>query len=147
VADIEPAARSLRQEVVILNATSVEKIDAAFATAGQQGISALLINADAFFNARRAQITALAARHRIPTIYGGRLFAEAGGLLSYSDDRVESYRLAGTYVGRVLKGEKPADLPVLLPTKFELVINLKTAKELGITVPATMLGRADEVIE
>jgi putative ABC transport system substrate-binding protein len=109
--------------------------------------SALMISAGAFFSSHSKQLAELAVRHAIPTIFTGREFATAGGLLSYGSEITDSYRLAGIYTGRILKGEKPADLPVQQATKVELIINLKTAKTLGITVPLPMLGRADEVIE
>jgi putative ABC transport system substrate-binding protein len=146
--DVQAAARSIGQELVILNARNSDEIDAAFASAAQQGVGALLVAVDGLlFTSRRAQFAVLAARHRIPAIYGNRNFVPAGGLMSYTDDRLESGRLAGMYIGRILKGEKPADLPVLQPTKFEFVINLRTAKALGITFPQSFHLRADEVIE
>jgi putative ABC transport system substrate-binding protein len=127
-----------------LNASTPAEVDAAFAAAVDRGAGAFLINADAFFISRSSQ---LATRHRIPTSCPPRAGPEAGGLMSYGDDRQESFRQAGIYAGRILKGTKPAELPVLQPTKFELVINLKTAKALGLEVPATLLARADQVIE
>jgi ABC-type uncharacterized transport system substrate-binding protein len=145
--DLRAAARSTGQQIIVLNASTLAEIDVAFSTAAQRGISALLVDVDSFFLGRHEQIVALAARYGIPTIYANRIFARAGGLMSYADNRFESRRQAGVYVGRILKGEKPADLPVLQPTKFELVLNLKTAKTLGLTVPDMLLATADEVIE
>lgn len=114
--------------------------------AGQK-VAGLIVADDPFLQSRRDQIVGLAARHRIPTVYFSRDFADAGGLLSYGPNIVDAYRLVGVYAGRMLKGEKPADLPVLQPAKFELVINLKTAKTLGITIPTSLLATADDVIE
>jgi putative tryptophan/tyrosine transport system substrate-binding protein len=122
-------------------------IEPAFADLSKRGVDGLLISADGLFTSRRNQLVALAARHSIPTIYAWREFPESGGLISYGPNLVDQYRLAGIYTGRILNGEKPADLPVLQPTKFELVINLKTAKALGLTVPLVMQMTADEVIE
>lgn len=147
IAEVELAARHVSQRIVILKASTAAEIDAAFVAAAEQHAAALLVNGDVFFNSRRTQLALLAARHQIPTGYASREFVRAGGLISYGDKRLDSWRHAGLYVGRILKGEKPADLPVVQPTKFELVINLNAAKALGITVPATLLARADEVIE
>ena len=122
-------------------------IDAAFAAAAEAHLAALIVDGDGFFGARPDQMPAFAARYRIPSTYPTRVFAEAGGLMSYGDKRFESYRQAGIYVGRILKGDKPSDLPVMQPTRMELVINLKTAKALGLTVPETLLATADEVIQ
>jgi len=146
VSDILAAAQSVGQEMVVMQASTDAEIEGAFAAA-ESSVSALLVNVDAFFNRRHEQVVALAARHRIPASYPTRIFAVAGGLMSYGDDRRETTRLAGAYVGRVLNGEKPADLPVLQPAKFEFVINLKTAKGLGLTFPQSFYLRADEVIE
>jgi ABC-type uncharacterized transport system substrate-binding protein len=145
--DLQAAARSVGQQVIILNGSTADEIDAAFATAAERRFGGLLIDVSGFFINWRDQIVALAARHAIPASYSSRDFVEAGGLMSYGHDLSESNHQAGTYVGRVLKGEKPADLPILQPTKFELVINLKTARALGLEVPPTLLARADEVIE
>jgi putative ABC transport system substrate-binding protein len=146
-ADMHAATRSIGQKTNVLSAATANEIDTAFATAAEQHLGALLIDGDQLFNERRDQMVALAARYKIPTSYPTRVSTEAGGLMSYGDNRRESARQAGIYVGRILKGDKPSDLPVLQPTKFELVINLKTAKELGLTVPPLLLVRADEVIE
>ena len=130
-----------------MNARTVDEIDATFAVAAERRFSGLLIDVSGFFIGQRDQIVALAARYTIPATYSTRDFVEAGGLMSYGHDISESNRQAGVYIGRILKGEKPADLPVLQPTKFELVINLKTAKALGLTIPPGVLAIADEVIE
>jgi putative ABC transport system substrate-binding protein len=147
IAEVELAARHFNQRMVILKASTAAEIDAAFVAAAEQRAAALLVNGDVFFNSRRTQLALLAARHRIPTGYASREFVRAGGLISYGDKRLDSWRHAGLYVGRILKGEKPADLPVVQPTKFELVINLSAAKALGLEIPPTLLARADEVIE
>jgi putative ABC transport system substrate-binding protein len=147
VNDIQTAARSVGQEINILNASTIREIDAAFAKLAQMHADALLVATDPFFFDRTAQLVVLAARHAIPTIYFRREFAAAGGLMSYGSNINESYRLLGVYAARILKGEKPGDLPIQLPTKYELVINLSTARALGIEIPATLLARADEVIE
>jgi putative ABC transport system substrate-binding protein len=141
------AAETVGQQLVVLNASTEREIDTAFATLFRQQIGALLVGSDPLFASRRDQLAAVAARHAVPTIYESREFAEAGGLISYGTDLDDVYRQAGIYVGKILKGAKPADLPIVQPTKFELVINLKTAKSLGLTVPATLLSQADEVIE
>jgi putative ABC transport system substrate-binding protein len=145
--DIQLAARSIGLQIVVLNASTADEIDAAFLIGSQRGIGALLVNTDSFFAGRHQQIVALAARYRIPACYPNGLFAKAGGLMSYADNRFESRRQAGEYVGRILKGEKAADLPILQPTKFEFVINLKTAKTLGLEFHPQLLATADEVIE
>jgi putative tryptophan/tyrosine transport system substrate-binding protein len=145
--DMLAAARSIGQQISVLTASSVSEIDAAFASAAEQHLGALIVDGDALFNARRDQMVALATRYRIPSSYPTRVFTDAGGLMSYGDNCRESLRQAGIYVGRVLKGEKPSNLPVLQPTTFELVVNMKTAKGLGLTVPQSILLGADEVIE
>jgi putative tryptophan/tyrosine transport system substrate-binding protein len=145
--DINAAATALGQELVFFYASNESELAAAFGAVVQQRADALLVGNDVFFSNLREQIVTLAARHAVPTIYSFRQFAESGGLISYSTDLIEVYRQIGVYVGRVLKGEKPADLPVVQPTKFELVINLKAAKALGLTVPEKLLALADEVIE
>jgi len=145
--DVEAAARALGLQHTVLRAGSEREIDTAFATMAQQSGGALDVSVDPFFLARRDQIVALAARHAIAAIYPVRDFAVAGGLMSYGTDFADSYRQAGIYTGRVLRGEKPADLPVQRSTKFEFVINFKTAKALGLAVPNSMQLLADEVIE
>jgi putative tryptophan/tyrosine transport system substrate-binding protein len=146
-ADIEVAARSLRVSVDFLLAETVSEIDVAFETIGTKKLQALVVGADGFFTTHRKQIIRLAAEHVIPAIYDSAIQVEEGGLMSYGSSYVEAYRQAGLYVGRILKGVQPADLPVLLPTKFEMSINLKTAKALGIAFPPELLTGADQVIE
>jgi ABC-type uncharacterized transport system substrate-binding protein len=145
--DIQTAARSVGQEINILNASTIRDIDTAFAKLAQMRADALLVASDPFFFTRAAQLVVLAARHAIPSLYSRREFVAAGGLMTYTANYDESYRLLGVYAARILKGKKPGDLPIQRPTKFELVINLSTAKALGIEVPPTLLARADEVIE
>jgi putative tryptophan/tyrosine transport system substrate-binding protein len=147
VRDIQDAARILKQQVQIFTASSDADFDGVFETLVKQQIGALIVASDAFFSGRRGRIVALAARRGVPAIYERRDFPDAGGLISYGHDRADAYRQLGIYVGRILNGEKPGDLPVLQPTKFELVINLNVAKALGIDVPAKLLALADEVIE
>ena len=141
------AADTLSRKLLIVKASTTGEIDEAFSTLAQQRVGALLVHADAFFTTRNEQLTGLTARNTIPAIFHIREFAAAGGLMSYGANITDAYRHAGRYAGRILNGEKPADLPVQQATKVELVINLKTAKTLGVTIPLPLLGRADEVIE
>ena len=145
--DVQNAARALGRQTIALTASVDSEIDAAFAALAQQGAGALVILADPFFVSRRDRFAALASHHAMPTIYPLREFVAAGGLVSYGTSITDVFRQTGVYTGRILKGEKPADLPVVQPTKFELVINLKTAKALGLQVPLTLQVAADEVIE
>jgi putative ABC transport system substrate-binding protein len=145
LATVQAAAAGRQYE--ILTASTNREIDVAFGKLVQEHADALLISGDALFTNRCVQLAILAARHAVPAIHGNREFAEAGGLMSYGPNVTELFRLVGVYTGRVLKGERPADLPVVLPTKFELVINLQTAKTFGLDVPPALLARADEVIE
>ena len=145
--DIRSAAADIGREVVILNASTIAEIDAAFATLRQMHVAALSVAIDAFFFDRATQIVVLAARHGLTALYFRREFAAVGGLMSYGTNADEGYRVLGVYAGRILKGEEPGDLPIQLPTKFELVINSSTARALGIDVPSTLIARADEVLE
>ena len=145
--DLQEAARALGIELHVLSASTDGDLDTAFANFVQRRVGALLIGNDSFFISRREQIVAMAASRAIPTMYFVREFAAAGGLISYGTSNADAYRLVGVYVGRILKGEKPADLPIMQPTKFDLVINLKTANALGLDMPAKLLALADEVFE
>ena len=145
--DIEPAARAMGLQIKLLRASTSREIDAAFAGLASERPDALFVGNDAFFNSRRVQLVQLAAHNRLPAIYSGREYSEIGGLISYGTNIGDAYRQAGVYAGRVLKGAKPSDLPVLQSSKFELVINHQTARNLGLTVPDKLLVAADEVIE
>ena len=145
--DLEEAARAIGRQILMVNAANEREFHAAFAKVVQAGAGGLLISASVFFFSQRRLLVALAARHALPTVYSLREYAEVGGLISYGPSQSDAYRRAGVYVGRILKGEKPGDLPVQAPTKYELVINLKTARALGLDVPTSVLARADEVIE
>ena len=145
--DLQAAARTLGLQLRIANASTERDFDAAFASLSQGQVPGLVIGTDGFLVSQSEQLAALTVRYALPTIFQYRAFVTAGGLMSYGGSVTDSYRLSGVYTGRILKGEKPADLPVQQATKVELIINLKTAKTLGITFPITLLGRADEVIE
>ena len=147
IRDVEEAARALGQRLVVLDGGTDEKIEAAFAALAPQHVSALLVGSDPFFDTRRERLVALALQHRVPAIYQFREYAVAGGLMSYGTSNADMYRLVGIYVARILRGEKPADLPVQQATKIELIINLKTAKALGVKISDNLLSLADEVIE
>ena len=145
--DAQEAARILGRQLLVLNASTPSEIDAAFATMRQRRVGALFVGADPFFGSRRQQIVALAARDAIPTMYTNREFVEEGGLISYGNDAADGYVRAGVYAGRILNGAKPTDLPVDQASKFELVVNVKAAKAIGLTIPESFPARADEVIE
>jgi putative ABC transport system substrate-binding protein len=145
--EVEEAGRTIGRKIVPVYAGNEREFDAAFTSIVQAGAGALVVIGSAFFTSKRRTLVALSARHAIPTIYDIRDYVPAGGLISYSTSFTDAYRQAGVYAGRILKGAKPSELPVLQPTKFELVFNLKTAKALGLTVPPTLLATADEVIE
>jgi putative tryptophan/tyrosine transport system substrate-binding protein len=145
--DAQEAARALGRQLLVLDASTASEIDAAFATMRERRAGVLLIGADPFFSSRLQQIVALTARDAIPAMYVNREFVEEGGLMSYGNDTADSYRRAGVYVGRILNGASPTDLPVDQATKFELIVNVKAAKAIGLTIPESFLARADEVIE
>jgi putative tryptophan/tyrosine transport system substrate-binding protein len=147
VKQVQDAAHAIGQNIIVLHASDDSELDLAFATLVQRGAGALLMSADLFFQVRRDRLVTLAARYKVPVMYEWPEFVTAGGLISYSSLRGDSTLQMGIYVGRILNGAKPADLPVIQSTKFELVINLNTAGALGLDVPPTLLARADEVIE
>ena len=145
--DVETAAHALGLQIQVVKASTSGEIDAAFATIGRERPDALFVGTGIFFTSRRLQLAHWTTRVAIPATFGGRQYAEAGGLMSYGASLMDAWRQVGVYTGRILKGAKPADLPVVQSSKFELVINLQTARMLGLTVPATLLSTADEVIE
>jgi putative ABC transport system substrate-binding protein len=145
--DVQSAARAIGLQVQVLNASTSREINAAFATLVRERSDTFFVGGDSFFTSRRVQIAALAARHAVPGLFSGREYVEAGGLMSYGSNITDAWRQVGGYAGRILKGAKPADLPVVQPSKFELVINAETARMLGLTVPDKLLATADEVIE
>jgi putative ABC transport system substrate-binding protein len=145
--DVEASARAMRLQIQVFNASNSRDIDAAFVDIARERPDALFISSGPFFTSRRVQLAHLATRHAVPTIHGSRLYPEVGGLISYGTSLTDAHRQAGVYVGRILKGAKPVDMPVVQSTKFELVVNTQTARILGLTIPLPLLGRADEVIE
>lgn len=147
IAELQRTAHAMGRELISVGASTKAELETAFAEIDRQRAGGLVVWQEAYFTSERSLIVSLAARYAIPSIFGPRIFTEIGGLMSYGADRNEMFRLAGTYAGKILQGKKPHDLPVQAPTKYELVINLKTAKALGLTVPPTLITRADEVIE
>ena len=145
--ELQTAASAIGRKIEVVTASTNSGIDTAFAMMVKMRADAFLISPEALFVTRRVQLLTLAARHALPAMYHRREFTDAGGLMSYGSNLADQFRQTGLYAGRILKGEKPTDMPVQLPTKFEFVINLQTAKTLGITIPPTLLARADEVIE
>jgi ABC-type uncharacterized transport system substrate-binding protein len=145
--EVREAARILGLQIVVLNASTINEIDAAFAALARDRVDALLVGGDGFFNSRRVQFATLAARYQVPASYVSREYVEAGGLMNYGTNLADMFRQAGIYAGRILKGTKPVDLPVIQATKFEFLINLTTAKALGLTIPEALLATADEVIQ
>jgi putative tryptophan/tyrosine transport system substrate-binding protein len=145
--EAQKAARVIGLQIQVLNASTRDEIDAAFSTLARQRLEALFVGADGFFASRTVQLAILAAHHRTPAVYQNRDHVTAGGLMSHGTDIADSFRQVGVYTGSILKGAEPADLPVVQSTRFEFVINLRTAKALGLTFPLTLLGRADEVID
>jgi putative ABC transport system substrate-binding protein len=147
IAEVQAAASATGQQIDVVAASTESDIDTAFTTLANKRAGALLLSPDALFLTHRVQLLKLTASHAVPAMYFRREFAEAGGLMSYGSNITDQFRQAGNYAGRILKGEKPAEMPVQLPTKYEFIINLKTAKALGLTVPPILLAQADEVIE
>jgi putative ABC transport system substrate-binding protein len=147
IEEVIVAARNTRRPSFVLTASSINEIDAAFASAAEQQVRALMISADPLFMTRRAQLVGLAASHKMPVVYPFREFVDDGGLMSYGPSLASAYRRAGVYAGRILKGAKPGELPIELPSRFEFLINLKTARTLNLTIPPRLLALADEVIE
>jgi len=145
--DVEAAARVIGLQIQVFNASTSREIDAAFATLVRERLDALFVGNDAFLNSRRMQLALLAARHAVPATYASRDYVDAGGLMSYGTGFPDTYRQFGSYIGRILKGTKPADLPVVQASKFELVVNAQAARILGLTMPSSLLATADEVIE
>ena len=147
VQDVQAAAPVLGLQIQLFSAGTIREIDAVYASLARERVDALFVGPDPFFGSRRVHLALEAARHAVPATYAGRHYVEAGGLMSYGPNVLDTYRQLGVYAGRILRGEKPADLPVVQPTKFELAINAQTARSLRLEVPPTLLARADEVIE